>query len=177
VAIIPPPKEALPAMSPPNPAAFAAAAQNPPLNPEWPNSRDWKLHGLAAGGGSSNARSLSRLYDVLANGGEIEGRRLLSANTIKEATQERIAGIDQVTGAPGSYAAGFRLNSDGKMGPHEHSFGHAGWGGSMAFGDPERGLGVAYVMNQMRISSAGAADARVARLLRATYAALEAGTA
>lgn len=167
-----PPGTSLASMNPPNAAAFKAAAGNPALNPEWPNAREWRVAGLCAGGASADARSVARLYDALANGGEVSNSRLVSEQTLTQATQPLISGIDQVTGQHGSYAAGFRLNTNGNMGPHPQSFGHAGWGGSLAFADPHRGLGIAYVMNQMRVGISGEADVRASKLISATYAAL-----
>ncbi len=50
-------------------------------------------------------------------------------------------------------------------------FGHSGAGGSTAFADPERGLGFAYVMNQMKLSASDG-DPRSHELIKATYACL-----
>jgi CubicO group peptidase (beta-lactamase class C family) len=155
--------------SAPNPEAARAAFENPILDPEWPNDRRWRAAGLPAAGGSANARSLARLYGVLSASGEFAGKRLLSLNAIRAATKERIAGIDQATGVYDRYAAGFRLNVNNIMGPSAHAFGHSGWGGSMACGDPERGIGVAYAMNRMVVTGPEWADARFCRLIKATY--------
>jgi len=56
------------------------------------------------------------------------------------------------------------------FGPNPRSFGHPGAGGSIAFADPDTGLGFAYVMNQMQIGLAG--DARGFQLVAAAYEAL-----
>jgi CubicO group peptidase (beta-lactamase class C family) len=55
-------------------------------------------------------------------------------------------------------------------GPNPDSFGHSGWGGSFAFGDPANGLGVAYTMNQMGTDLVG--DPRSMALIDALYASL-----
>jgi CubicO group peptidase (beta-lactamase class C family) len=163
-----------PAFNPPNRAAFLALTENPKRGPECANTRAWSAAGLPSAAGSANARSVARLYSVLANGGELEGKSLLSARTIAEATRERIAGVDQAEGEYNRYAAGFQLNVEGNMGPNPQSFGHNGWGGSLAFADPQRRVGIAYVMNKMLIpDQPGGTDPRASRLLSATFAALE----
>jgi CubicO group peptidase (beta-lactamase class C family) len=172
--IAPPPGAAL-VDDPPNPRASNASYGNPVLDPEWPNRREWRAAGLPAAGGSANARGLARLSAVLANGGATGRKRLLSRETVERATRERIAGVDQVSGIYGRYAAGFALNRDARMGPNPQSFGHGGWGGSMAFGDPQSRIGVAYVTNRMLVGNPRAVDPRLGRLLQATYAVLEKG--
>jgi CubicO group peptidase (beta-lactamase class C family) len=172
VEIIPPSNGQVRTFDIPNPQAYRATMENPAIDPNWPNCRSWRSTGLAAAGGSANARSLARLYGTLASGGEFAGTQLVSLETILEATRQRVAGVDQVAGEYNRYAAGFELNMNGNMGAHQHAFGHSGWGGSAAFGDPQRGLGVAYVMNRMLTSDWQSVDLRLSRLLRATYAAL-----
>ena len=53
------------------------------------------------------------------------------------------------------------------------SYGHPGAGGSVAFAQPERELGFAYVMNQMASNLAG--DLRAQRLIAAATAVIDAG--
>jgi len=171
VAIIPPALLSAPDTESPNMRARDAVRSNPPLNPGWTDRRDWRAAGLSSAGGVSNARSLARLYGALAAGGEIDGVRLLSPGSITAAVRERICGPDQVEGTPGRYAAGFRLNINEIMGPGQSAYGHPGWGGSVAFADPDAGIGAAYVMSQMQAYAPGD-DPRVNRLLAATYAAL-----
>ena len=50
------------------------------------------------------------------------------------------------------------------------AFGHAGAGGSLAFADPETGLGFGYVMNDLRFDLEG--DPRSEELVKAVYRSL-----
>ncbi|WP_176599207.1 MULTISPECIES: serine hydrolase domain-containing protein [Sphingobium] len=148
----------------PNPSALQAMG-NPPIIPEWPNDRIWREGGIPAGGGVASARGLAALYDALLSD---NGPKLISPSALKQATRERVAGIDQCFGGVNRYAAGFSLNV-GTMGSNPASFGHAGFGGSMAFADPTRRLGVGYTTNQMLNPDWQAADPRLTSLLRALY--------
>ena len=67
-------------------------------------------------------------------------------------------------------AAGFMLNHEGCYGPNADAFGHDGAGGSFAFADPQAGIAVAYVMNQMQVHRE--ADRRGRRLVDALYGAI-----
>ena len=68
-------------------------------------------------------------------------------------------GFDGVLQMETAYSAGFMLDpidSGGRksrqlLGPSLSAFGHAGAGGSLAFADPETGIGFAYLMNQMEL--------------------------
>ena len=71
------------------------------------------------------------------------------------------------------WGSGFMLASStvGLIGPG--SFGHAGFGGSLGFADPESGVAFGYVMSKLQFGVAG--DRRSFRLIRAVKEALSAG--
>ena len=128
---------------------------------------------IPSANGHCTAEGLARLMNAMACGGELDGRRILSAGTIAQATCERIRGQDLVLPFELSWGAGFLRNVPNMIyGPGPMSFGHSGWGGSCVFADPERGLSGAYVMN--RQSSALIGDPRAVRLIRTAYEALDA---
>ena len=114
----------------------------------------------------ATAPSLARLYGALATGGGLEGVRFVSPNTIADATRLRIDSDDLVLGMRAKWAAGFLLNVHDLYGDSPSAFGHSGWGGSLAFADPSRGIGVAYVMNRMGQNLIG--DPRGLALIGAT---------
>jgi CubicO group peptidase (beta-lactamase class C family) len=121
--------------------------------------------------GIVTAEAVARLMGMLANGGELDGRRVLSAETIAAASRERIRGRDLVLPFELSWAAGFQRSEPNMIyGPNPAAFGHAGWGGSCAFADPARGLAAAYTTNRQSQSLIG--DARALRLIAALYGSL-----
>jgi CubicO group peptidase (beta-lactamase class C family) len=144
----------------------AAAYLNPVIEPLLPNTAAWRACELVSANGFSNARSLARLF------GEVAAGRLLSPQTLAQATALRISGVDEVLGVPARWAAGFLLNTDGLYGPSEATFGHSGWGGSFAIVDPERKVALAYTMNRMGTDLVG--DPRDVALIAAAYEGLAA---
>ena len=146
-----------------SPTSLTSRALNvtePPLNF---NQRAVHAAELPAANGIATARSLAKLYASTI--GEVEGIRLLGAQTVESATVERSAGPDAVLVLDNRFGSGFFLPSPFSplLGPR--SFGHSGAGGSLAFADPDAGIGFAYVMNQMQQNLA--ADPRPAALIDA----------
>ena len=93
---------------------------------------------------------------MLANGGELDGRRYFKPETIVQMTTTLASGVDRILQIPTAFSAGFMKDPPAAplriFGPSASAFGHPGAGGSNAFADPENGIGFAYVMNQMEQS-------------------------
>lgn len=122
---------------------YRAAVDNPPglLDVEILNSDAWRAAEIPAVNGHGDARSLARLYGALAAGGEIGGVRLLGADTLAEATRVQRRGVDEVLGVEQEWGLGPAIDIDG--------FGLGGIGGTLAWADPDVGLGFAYVTARM----------------------------
>ena len=119
--------------------------------------------------GHATAQALARLFGALADDGWLDGEDILTPPLIAELTRERIRGQDLVLPFEISWAAGVMRNETIKIwGPGLQTFGHAGWGGSCVFVDPERRLAGAYVMNRQSAELIG--DMRSRRLIDAIYA-------
>jgi CubicO group peptidase (beta-lactamase class C family) len=110
---------------------------------------------LPSANGHFSARALARMYGALANGGEVDGVRLVSRERIAHMQRLVTDAPDRVLmGWPMRKSIGFFLGGKtngvhGAMGPRETAFGHPGAGGSIAFADPEAGLSVAVTLNKM----------------------------
>jgi len=129
------------------------------------NSREWREAADGSATGLGTADSLARVYAALARGGELDGVRLLRAETIAAAVQEQP--LLDADGASGDFGLGYQLLWKQYPGLPAPTFGHTGMGGSIGLADPTNRLGFGYVMNQM--GSSGATD-----LLIATYQSLAA---
>src|SRR5438874_12392602 len=107
-------------------------------------------------GGIGSASALAKFYAMLANDGEINGRKFCTSNTIKLMTTIISDGLDRVFEIPTAFSAGLMKDAPGAerklFGPSSNAFGHPGAGGSHAFADPENKISFAYVMNQMEQS-------------------------
>ncbi len=149
-------------------ALLAQVYANPPISSrpdEWFNRPELHAAEIPAVGGIATARSVARLYACLANGGELDGVRLLSPDTIALARQPRAVWRDEVFGADVRFGLGFELHPRTRsFGVPEDPFGHAGLGGSVGAAWPAAGVGYCYLTNRL---SDRQPDRRAAALLRA----------
>ena len=130
------------------------------------NTRDWRAAEIPSANGQGCASGLAKLYSLVVS--TDPSIKILDEKTIRRMTEERITNRDLVLDVVTRWGAGFIMNMHGVIyGPNKKSFGHSGWGGSCAFGDPENNLGISYVMNQMKNNFA--ADGRSLELINATY--------
>ena len=148
----------------------ARALTNPSSILHGANSHAWRQAELAAANLHSDAASLARLY-----GEAVCGERVISAAALQRCQQQLRKGADPVLQVTTRFGPGFMLqqgdNVEGRFGPGEKAFGHPGSGGSLAFADPDRRLGFAYVMNQM--GPYVLMDPRPVALINAVYECLE----
>lgn len=132
------------------------------------SSAEWRRAEFPAANGHATAAALARFMGELASG----GGRLLSPGVCEALAAERISGPDLVLPYDIGWGAGVMRNAGLCVyGPGELTVGHSGWGGACAFADPQRGLGVAYVMNRQSAHLLG--DPRPGRLIAALYGSLD----
>jgi CubicO group peptidase (beta-lactamase class C family) len=117
---------------------------------------------IPAGNGLFTARSLAKMYAALANGGEFESVHLLGEDTLAEATTlQKPTGRLSVIPFDMRWRLGYHGVATTRGFPRE-AFGHFGFGGSGAWGDPRRRLSVALIVNAGMGSPFG--DMRTARI-------------
>lgn len=144
---------------------------NPILTARETLTREWRAAEIPASNGHGNARSVARVGTALACGGKIDGVRLLSLKTIKEALEEQSYSTDLVLNKPIRFGLGFGLVSkDMPISPNPRAFYWGGWGGSHVTMDLDAKLSWAYVMNRMVMSLTG--DSRTMSIREAIYKAL-----
>lgn len=127
----------------------------------------WRKIEIPSANGHGNAKSVASLYGIFANDGKIGSHEILSKDAFEQLTRPRIQNDDLVLPFNIKWAAGVMFNTNRFYGPNENSFGHSGWGGSCAFGDPDNRLSAAYVMNRQSNSLMG--DRRAVLLINALY--------
>ncbi|MEH6584543.1 MAG: serine hydrolase domain-containing protein [Halioglobus sp.] len=123
---------------------------------------------IPAGNGLFTARSLAKMYSMLAGGGEFDRVRLLSEETVEQAsTLEKPTGKNSVIPFDMRWRLGYHGIATTRGVPKE-AFGHFGFGGSGAWADPSLDLSVALIVNSGMGSPFG--DTRTARISGAALA-------
>jgi CubicO group peptidase (beta-lactamase class C family) len=120
------------------------------------NSPAWRRTEFAGSSGHTNARGLGRILSALPNGGVSRGIKLLSPESINLIFKEQSSGIDAYYMKPIRWGIGYALaplenKEKGPLPfirPSRRTCYWYGTGGSMGLADVERGVTIAYVMNQ-----------------------------
>jgi CubicO group peptidase (beta-lactamase class C family) len=102
---------------------------------------------IPAGNVVTTANELSRFYQLLLNGGELDGVRIFEPRTIRRATSEQsYLEFDFTLGLPVRYGLGLMLGGGlvSFYGPNtEHAFGHLGFTNIVSWADPARQIAAA----------------------------------
>ncbi len=125
------------------------------------NAAEFRAASIPAANGMFTARSLARMYACLAQGGELDGVRLLSYDTLRRASEQQNQGAGRVIPISMRWRLGYhRVFAMRAKVPG--GFGHFGFGGSGAWADPQRQLSVALTVNSGVGTPFG--DSRIARI-------------
>ena len=124
-----------------------------------PNTREGRAAEIGAGNGVTNGRGLAGLYAPLANGGTLNGVRVVGKETLTRMSRVSMATHEDATLViPSRFALGYMKTMDNRRLSgtdsascllSEAAFGHVGAGGSIGFADPECRMSFGYSMNQM----------------------------
>jgi CubicO group peptidase (beta-lactamase class C family) len=133
-------------------------------------STEWRKAEIPSANGHGTALAVARLYSAYAQKGRIGETRVISPAAWEELTRERVSGEDRVLPGRVAFGAGVMRNLPLIYGPNPATLCHSGWGGSGAFGDPDKGVAAAYVTNKQGTHLLE--DARRSRIIDALYACL-----
>ncbi|MEC8218896.1 MAG: serine hydrolase domain-containing protein [Pseudomonadota bacterium] len=139
---------------------FKKAFKSDRLDKDGPNSLDWRTAQIPAANGHGTAQSLAKLFGILSTGCERDGTKIFDLNSLTQSTKIHSSGPDTVLfGTKLNFGYCFMLkgNENNKVAfaPvfKENAFGHAGIGGSVAFGDAKNEIGYAFVCNRQQKTS------------------------
>jgi len=115
------------------------------LTPSVMNTPAMRSASLPSLGAIATADSLARFYALVAG----DGSGVFQSETLAAMQTTLAEGPDRVLLDETSFSTGFMTNAFGVYGPSSSAFGHPGAGGSLAFADPEQGIGFAFIPSAM----------------------------
>ena len=114
---------------------------------------DIKREAEPSGGLFSTAADMARFYQMVLNGGELDGKRIVSAKGVTEMTKPHSA-----SGKPIQYGLGWFNNAaEKKSAPHmsAKSFGHGGAFGTHGWIDPEKKMVTVFMVQNVLVPKGG----------------------
>jgi CubicO group peptidase (beta-lactamase class C family) len=128
------------------------AGRQTPLASE--NTAPHRRAGIPSSGGHASARAMAAFYQMMANGGELEGRRIFSRRLVEYVTRNHSGEmVDHGFGMPMHRGLGVHVRgtTDAIRGlgtlASPATFGHGGVGSSYCWADPDSGVSFAYLTN------------------------------
>lgn len=127
---------------------------------------------MPAVNGVGTARGVAKLYGILANGGKLGNKTLLSENIIKEYANDRRKLMQDLVlfGFPNKWKYG--MDIDPEPGKDGNLFGTAGLGGQIGYADPNEGIGYGFVTRTNAALSLQWLDPRLRRLRESVLSAI-----
>jgi CubicO group peptidase (beta-lactamase class C family) len=114
---------------------------------------DVKREAEPSGGLFSTALDMARFYQMVLNGGELDGKRIVSAKGVTEMTKPHTAGGKTI-----QYGLGWFNNAaEKKTTPHfsDKSFGHGGAFGTHGWVDPEKKIVLVFMVQNVLVPKGG----------------------
>ncbi|HKB37016.1 MAG TPA: exo-beta-N-acetylmuramidase NamZ domain-containing protein, partial [Gemmataceae bacterium] len=121
--------------------------------------RSFHLGGVAGHAGLfSTAGDLALYARMILNGGELNGKRILAASTVRLMTTPRP--VPLASGGPGLRALGWDVDTSysanrGELFPRGRSFGHTGFTGTSIWIDPDGDTAVIFLSNRVHPDGKG----------------------
>jgi len=137
------------------PELTANMSNNPRVEVPVTQTRAWRGAEIPAAGGHGNARAIARVHAILANGGEVDGRRYLSEAGCRRALELQVEGQDLVMHIPARFGLGFGLAGPSLPAPNPNTIFWGGYGGSLAIIDMDARTSFGYAMNRMAPTTTG----------------------
>jgi CubicO group peptidase (beta-lactamase class C family) len=125
--------------------------------------------------GTMTARDLARMYAAIAQGGELDGTRIMSAERVRLMVEPQPKRPDKVISIEIPWGLGYMLGGGviTTEGPRATALGHPGFGGSIGFADPEIEMAFGFVPNALTMDLLGGSrSTELADAARAAIAAL-----
>ncbi|HEX2894879.1 MAG TPA: serine hydrolase domain-containing protein [Marmoricola sp.] len=146
---------------------------NPLLAPvEVCNTAAWRQGAVGGAGGHGNARGIARAQALLSHGGEVDGVRLLSRDTIERVFEVQSEGVDLVLAVPVRFGIGFGLPMPSAPAiPDGRVSWWTGYGGAVVVNDADRRTTLAYAPN--RLADHMVSSPRTDDYVRTAFACLE----
>ncbi|MEI8341921.1 MAG: serine hydrolase domain-containing protein [Verrucomicrobiota bacterium] len=112
----------------------------------WMNRPDVRRACVPASNGIMNALAIARHYAALLPGG-VDGVELLPPARVRLATEMQKPDHPQGDDYPKNWGLGYAIGGNDSLYGDVSAFGHAGYGGSNGFADPQSGLAVGITKN------------------------------
>ena len=143
------------------------------LNADNANTPGFRQTEMGGVNGVSNARALNRILSVITQNGTVNGRRILSPETVDLIFREQASGDDLFFRSYMRFGFGYALSAAlaADWIPAGKVCFWGGWGGSMTIMDLDRKVTITYVMNRMARATIG--SDRSAAYVREIYAVLD----
>ncbi|ESO89068.1 hypothetical protein LOTGIDRAFT_154146 [Lottia gigantea] len=127
------------------------------------NNPDFMCLPSGSSHGFSTAEALAKFHSILAAGGTLNGKQLISKYTLELMKQPLTKGYDVTTGAQDIFGLGIMIFPVVENDKVTYMFGHSGFGGQIGLSDSQYQVGSAYITNHLNLLStfkSGVQDSR-----------------